>query len=570
MRPVPDATITPIGSVNAMIASTRVLDSNMTVPASSRRLGVHSGPPVPFTRSEKCVFALVVGMFIAARLVHLGSFRLWFDEIFTLQVAERDWSNLLSYVKNYDVHPPLFYLLTRAWLMIGGRAFLWLGLFPAITAIATLVPIYLLCRELRLRPAEIIVSVAFMSLNGYLAGYAQEFRVYDFLMLLTVISLWAFVRFCNETERVGRTLIPLALVNVLVGYTHYYGWLVIGTEGLFLLFWNGRKATMFALCMVAAAVAYIPWAALVIQAAAARVAIGEPSIFPMPRPDLFSVLFFYAALQGVLDLPHSTLIGFALFGAPVAAWLLSIAFRRIESSSEKATMLWFALFSVLPVAVAFVACQALPTAIWGQRHLIVVAAPYYLFLATAIYRLRPAGLRRLALVALLGWTTVAGISAHLTPYKIIAWDVLVREIAERTPPGQPTVIYTVDEDGAFPMQFYLDRAGRHDITVAVVREDNARNRLLFGEGQRKPYWALSVPVLLIRNPKDLGDAVFWVCEDRTSAAHLGFPEKSLRQVFADAGYVTGPSISTPLVNRRWNMRTVGVFPVSGSPSIARR
>ena len=41
------------------------------------------------------------------------------------------------------------------------------------------------------------------------------------------------------------------------------------------------------------------------------------------------------------------------------------------------------LFSFLPSALAFVASQALPQSLWGERHLIIVASPLDFYLKAA-------------------------------------------------------------------------------------------------------------------------------------------------------------------------------------------
>src|SRR5438067_13593991 len=98
------------------------------------RLAVHDHD-VRFTRRDRVISALAIAAFVAARLVHLGSYRLWYDEIFTLEAAERGWGNLVWFVQHFDQHSPLFYLLVKCWIAMGGESFLWLGSFPAVVGI---------------------------------------------------------------------------------------------------------------------------------------------------------------------------------------------------------------------------------------------------------------------------------------------------------------------------------------------------------------------------------------------------------------------------------------------------
>jgi hypothetical protein len=519
------------------------------------------------TRNDWIVGILAVTAFVVARLWHVFSFRVWFDEIFTLQASARDWGSLLWFVRTYDVHPPLFYMVTKLWLDLGGQSFIWLGLFPALTAIATLIPLYWLSRELRVTPREFNLMVILMAVNGYLVGYAQEFRVYNFLMMLAVTSFWLFVRYCNRPaeQRSVRAIVPLALVNLLMVYTHYYGWLFVGAEGLFLLLLRRRELVAFAAATAAAVIAYVPWAWLVYQAAAARAESGERALFFIPKPDAFSVAFFYGALNGLFDVPRTTSLGIVIFGLPVAVWMWRAFFgRAADVAADRPALVLCILLAVVPVLAAFVASRVLPTAIWGQRHLIVVAAPYYILVAVALLRVPARGARLVMTGAVVAWALAAGVVAQIVPYKTPAWDVLVDHVIANTPPGHRTRIYSVDEDAAFPMQYYLQRLGRSDIEVAVMQQDTPRNRARFFSGTtRTPYWALFVPVVLATDVRSLGTD-FWVCDDREDARNLGQPGRPLAEVFAEAGYRLGEGKSAELVNRRWTKRMVSVMPVTST------
>lgn len=513
--------------------------------------------------------------FVIARLMHLGSFRLWFDEVFSFEAAARDWGGLIWFVRNYDVHPPLYYMLAKLWLDLGGQSFPWVGLFPALTAIATLVPLYALAREVRLSPREFNLAVGLMALNGYLTGYAQEFRAYTWLMFIAVCSLWLFVRYCNRLGSVSatRAILPLALVNLGMVYSHYYGWLFVGVEGLFLLVSRRRGLAAFAAATAAAVLAYAPWAYAVVRAAREREQTGEGALFFIPAPDAFSVAFFYGALNGLFDWPHTTSVGVLLFGLPVVL-LLWRSYRGGQGADAdpRGALPLFVLAATVPVAIAFVVSQALPTAVWGQRHLIITAAPYYVLVAVALLRIPQVAVRRAMVAAVLGWALLAGAWAQAVPYKTPAWDVLVNHVIAQTPRGQHTRIYTVDEDAAFPMQFYLRRSGRPEIDVAVMHEDTPENRARFDGVGRVPYWSLFVPVVLASDVRSLGGEPFWICDDREDASQIGRAGQPLPKVFADAGFAVGRGLTAVLVNRRWTTRLVTVLPVTeqGSRAVARR
>jgi mannosyltransferase len=233
----------------------------------------------PFSTVDRWIACGLIALFVAIRLQHVVDFRVWFDEIFTLDVARRSWMGLLWYTKEYDVHPPLFYMTVKLWTALGGWSYGSLGLYSVVWMVAALVPFLLLSRQLGLTPTETNVALALMAVNGYLVGYGEEIRVYSLLFFLATLSLWLFARYCNDPRASFRAVLALGAVNFLIVYTEYFGWLVVGAEGLFLLLWNRRKLAAFAATVSIAVVLYLPWVYYVVEAVQRRVGSGQKALF---------------------------------------------------------------------------------------------------------------------------------------------------------------------------------------------------------------------------------------------------------------------------------------------------
>ena len=78
-----------------------------------------------FTKASRTVFALIAILFAAARLWNFTAYGLFSDEVFTAQTISLSWHDMLGAVVYDVVHPPLFYLLLKAWTAIGGGSLLW-------------------------------------------------------------------------------------------------------------------------------------------------------------------------------------------------------------------------------------------------------------------------------------------------------------------------------------------------------------------------------------------------------------------------------------------------------------
>jgi 4-amino-4-deoxy-L-arabinose transferase-like glycosyltransferase len=439
----------------------------------------------PFlTRQSFLAFAALAGLFIAARLWRLTASCLWFDEIFSRHAARYGWGRLMEFVAADLIHPPLFYALLKVWIGIGGESLLWLRLFPALTAIATLLPFFLLCRELRLKAHQMNLALLLMAVNGYLIKYAQEVRMYSLLLLLTLCSLWLFVRYFNTSERARRHLLALFVVNLLLVYTHYYGWLVIIAEAAFLLWRGRRRLPSFLITVALLLVCFSPWVYAVMVAAEHGRGLAQ-NIGWIARPRLRDVAQYLTLLNEPFYFRQSSneplynllsaSLGLIIFGLPQLALIWHLFQRsRDEGEARVDVLRWLLLTIFLPVALALSLSWILPHSIWGTRHLIIVAAPYAILSSIALERLRPYWVKITVFLLLGCWLFLAGAVFLLLReerYIWCAWDDLARQAVQAEPaaPGKTVKLYAFEDLVAYHLWFSLEEAGSERFKVAVIK-----------------------------------------------------------------------------------------------------
>jgi uncharacterized membrane protein len=394
-----------------------------------------------------------IAIFAALRLWHMTTYSIWGGEAFSIIGAKQHWNDMFSYIIADIVHPPLFYVLLKLWILVGGESLLWLKLFSVLNGIAIIVPFLLLCRELDLRLPVVNLSVLLIAVNGYLIHYAQELRMYSMFTFLTLCSFWLFIRFFKSTDSNIRLLLILTVVNLLTIYTHYYGWLAVGLEFLFLLMWR-RKAFAFGVSILILLLIFSPWAFLVIQEAKA---IGglEQNLDWIPKPHLVDILDFYATLNGSLGSRYIELFGFLLFSLPLLPWFISmVRTGGLKSTNEDAILFsWLALLSFLPVIVIFLVSQNLEQAVWIDRYFIFIAAPYMLLVAAAVYRLESKWLRQIYIFVIVLWSVLACITDLRTNRMAwtgaqlgsrIDWEALSLQMEQaESAPDYPVKVYSL-------------------------------------------------------------------------------------------------------------------------------
>ncbi len=426
-------------------------------------------------------FILLLTLLISASLWRLTSSCLWFDEIFSIHAASYDWSRLLSFVAADIIHPPLFYLLLKAWIGIGGDSLLWLRLFSVVISIAVVVPFLLLCRELQLRPVETLVALFLLAINGYLIKYAQEVRMYSLLLFFSVCSLWLFLRFLKSPTDSKKDLIALSAINLLFVYTHYYGWMLVVAQAAVLLFRHREKLLNFLISVAVLLLAFSPW----VYAVVARSEAGNLSqnIGWVPRPRLGSIpefimllnepFYFRQSSNEPLFYRWSAIAGLVLLVLPLLGLLWQTFKRRKQSTGQPDVVRLLLLLFVTPLALALLLSWFLPHSIWGTRNLIIIAVPYALLVAIALNRLSTMWLKTTVLILLGCWIFVAASAYFLrreSSYIWCAWEPMGRRVAQQGgTANRPVRLYAFEDLIAYHLWFGLRKEEARQFRVGVIK-----------------------------------------------------------------------------------------------------
>lgn len=402
------------------------------------------------------MLAVVCAAFIGLRFWRLTDSCLWFDEMFGVHAALMDVQALFRFVAQDLIHPPLFYVLLKLWIAIGGEGLFWLRCFPVLFSVLGLVPLILLCRELKLDYPTIAVAVLFLAANGCLIKYSQEVRMYSLLLFFGLLSGWLFVRFLN----LGKNIWLLTIVNVLLIYTHYFGWLAVFSEALAIVVLQRIKIRQMLIMIGLLGLAFAPWVLALWRAVETAPDVGQnlgwiekPSLIVLARflSDLIEPFYFQQSTQEPATLLAVSLpIGLLLLTA-LTIYLIDL---NGEAETIKRNLVLLAIFILPPVSIALLASLVLPYSVWGTRHLIIVFAPFAVVAASAVTRVRPPALVGIFLGSLLLiYSAAFYIQANRQPtvYVWCAWARLAGSLDQT----KPAKIYAFEDRIAYEMWFAL-------------------------------------------------------------------------------------------------------------------
>jgi len=409
---------------------------------------------------------LLIVLGIGLRAWGLGANSFDPDEIWSYTAASLDWPGLIDMVAHDISHPPLFYALVKLALACGDGSVWSVRLVPLLAGMVTLLAAWGLCEALRLRLRETALVLFLVAVNSYFIEYAQYLRMFSLLQAMSVLSLWLFVRALDRSRPRGAAVALLTIANILLVYSHYWGWFFVGIEGLWALLMARRLLVPMILSSVVTVAAFFPWIYLVAEAAFAHGAATD-QIAWMERPDYIDIVWLIDRMNGSQTLPKATLIGLLLFGLPIAAWLLKLLLG--QRPSRLVLPLVLIAFWTIPIAVTFWVSHSLERPVWGARHLIIAAVPYLILVSLASSRLIGGRLGLVLPMLLALWAGTASIETLAAPGdRSFAWDRVIAKIRQQDGAGvDPITVFTPEIFVSLPARFYGDRLGGRPLFVTT-------------------------------------------------------------------------------------------------------
>lgn len=177
------------------------------------------------------VYVAVVLLAAVLRFGALGTAGLSADETYTAVAAERPVGDLLSFIRETDPHPPLFYLVEKPALLVADSNAA-LRVLPALCSTLAVAAFALWQRR---EGVAGLAATVLMALAPEQLVYGRQARMYGLLVLAGVLVAWSASRWLT-TGRSRWTAVAAAAATT-AALSHSAGWVVLA--GLFLV--PGRR-----------------------------------------------------------------------------------------------------------------------------------------------------------------------------------------------------------------------------------------------------------------------------------------------------------------------------------------
>ncbi|HEX4719832.1 MAG TPA: glycosyltransferase family 39 protein [Thermoleophilaceae bacterium] len=398
---------------------------------------------------------LLAGITIAGALLRFLTLDVqsyWLDEVATVNILHKGFGHMFSAIASGESTPPLYYVVAWVWAKVFGTGEVGLRSLSALFGTATIPLAFVLGRDLVGRRTG-LVAAALCAFNPLLIWYSQEARSYALMILLTGMSLLAFLRALEHG--VPRRYVIWALVSVAAVATHYYAGFLVGAEALWLV-WRSpvRRRAVFASGAVALLAAALLPLALHQRSTGAAAFISQSSLARRLAqvPKQFAV-GYQGPLETAITIAALLLIAYGVV-------LLVTAARPRDRSRA----LMFAALGAATILAPFVLAIIGPDYLIA-RNVIAALLPLAVTLAAG-FATRRAGVVAAALLCALGLVQVIGVDTQ-ERYQRDNWRAAGKFIGKG---NMPTAVIVTPASGAVPMLHYLRDGRPTPANGAAVKE----------------------------------------------------------------------------------------------------
>jgi len=175
----------------------------------------------------------LLGLFLRLSNITIGSY--WLDELFSVAFSHpKNSFNQMLTLTLEDVHPPLYQALLWFWYKIFGLDEFSGRFFSSLIGLLVIISSYYLSKEFLNKKDSLFISLL-ISTNIFLILLSQEVRYYQLYMFFSILSFLFFYKYLIKKD--FKDLIFYWISSSLWIYTHYYSFIFLASQLIFLIFY---------------------------------------------------------------------------------------------------------------------------------------------------------------------------------------------------------------------------------------------------------------------------------------------------------------------------------------------
>lgn len=316
----------------------------------------------------------VLFLAFAMRVVGLNTRPVWYDEAFSIFLAEQDFSALVR-ASAADVQPPFYYALLHFWQAVGTQPLVlrWLSVALSILAAAWT---FALTRKLFSGRAASF-ALFFCALAPFQIYHAQELRMYSLFALGGVLYLVGVIDLMQARAQSKVLIVGGAIIAL---YAHSLAAFTLAAANVYFLWRRDWRAQIRLLQLQAIAlVAFLPWLMFI----PGQIGNIQRAYWTQP-PGIVDGLQMLMTFTAYLPLPP-LMLGISLFFTLAIVTLAGIETVRWWRRGTLANLGLIVAVAIFPPASLFIVSLVMRS-IFTPRAVIVSSMAYYVLLAVLVAR----------------------------------------------------------------------------------------------------------------------------------------------------------------------------------------
>jgi uncharacterized membrane protein len=398
---------------------------------------------MPTNRRALWLITLTLIILWGLILSTLISDSLWGDEVWSAWAVQPSLPFEMVARVRADVHPPFYFILLWLWTKLAGDSELGLRILSAWMGMLALAGTCALgARLLDWRGAW--MAVILLGTSGFFLYYAREARMYSLMILLVVLSTWAYHAWVGRgSQRAGMLY---ALLIALCLYTHYHGTWILVVHGLHMVLCEPRRVPQWVGWLAVSGLLYLLWIPFVFG----QIQTHPQGPFAVPLPTRLDTLVWLIRVL-TSDMGWLMLL-------PVAPVFFSI---RQQWKTISLLAIWLIAFPAIVLAL-----NAWLMPLYQIRYLIAILPAGALLVALGLRQLR---WQWLTLIGLAGIVVMQLQAAPVFwPHKP-AWRATLEQVVAVRAPSEPLII---DADAINVVSYYSSQLPLRQGEVIDLSERN--------------------------------------------------------------------------------------------------
>jgi mannosyltransferase len=353
---------------------------------------------------------LSIGLFL--RVYDLSNESLWLDEGFSIKFANLSLSQIF-YLQ--ETNPPLYYIILHWWIILFGDSEFSVRFPSVMFGFLSIFMIYKVGNQIFNKDVGILSSLL-LGLSVFHIRYSQEARTYSLSVLLTLLSIYFFIKLLRKSS--STVLLGYILYSALLIYSHIYGLFIIIFQNiyiiaLYLLSKETNKLSLkrWILIQIILIILFIPWVNIFLAQTLGVVQSG----FWIPMPSLSSIkesfvgysgsklLFFLYMILSLISIMTYEKISGNISWKNIFLSVESYRWKIGLLNTDK--ILFLLVWLLTPILLPFIISR-FSTPIYHTKYTIVASLAFYLLVAKGINTISQKYLKLIIIIVIIVFSLV--------------------------------------------------------------------------------------------------------------------------------------------------------------------